>query len=189
MNRKIAKLEDPERLKELNPAGTLMRIGLGEHDVVCDIGAGTGIFTIPAAKITDNLVFALETDDEMLEVIAQKAGNEGLLNIRTLKVADSQFGINEKTADLVILVTVLHEIENKTAFLQEISRIVKCNGRLAVIEFHKRQTPVGPPIVPRISQDEVMKLGSECGFVRSDEFNLGSNLYCIVFNAEGCAQQ
>jgi ubiquinone/menaquinone biosynthesis C-methylase UbiE len=182
MNRKISKLEDPERLKELTPPETLKRVGLGGHDVVCDIGAGSGIFTIPAAKITDNLVYALETDDEMLEVIAQKARNEKLTNIKTVKVTGDQFDIKENTADLVILVTVLHEIENKAAFIQEIKRIVKYNGRLVIIEFHKRQTPIGPPIVPRISQDEVMKLCNECGFVQSDEFNLGSNLYCMVFN-------
>ncbi|MGE5380127.1 MAG: class I SAM-dependent methyltransferase [Methylocystaceae bacterium] len=181
MNRKISRLEDPERLKELNPVGTLKRIGLGEHDVVCDIGAGSGIFTIPAAKITDNLVFALETDEEMLEVVGQKVRNEKLLNVKTVKVADGHFDIEENTVDFVILAAILHEIGNKAAFLAEINRIMKRNGKLALIEY-KQQAPIGPPLIYRISQDEVTRLGEGCGMVRSDEINLGDNFYCIVFD-------
>jgi len=54
MNHKQIELENPERLAELSPKDTLMRIGLGEKDIICDIGAGSGIFTIPAAGITKN---------------------------------------------------------------------------------------------------------------------------------------
>lgn len=184
MNRKVMKLETPERLRELNPQETLRRIGLGEHDAVCDIGAGTGIFTIPAAKITDNWVFALETDEAMLGVINQKLSNEKLPNVKTVRVAGDRFDMSENAVDLVILVTVLHEIENTDAFLAEIKRIIKSHGKLAVVEFHKRPTPMGAPLTLRISQDEVIKLCDGYGFIRSDEFDLGDNMYCMVLVQE-----
>lgn len=41
MDYKQNKLENPERLAELSPKETLMRIGLGEQDIICDIGAGS----------------------------------------------------------------------------------------------------------------------------------------------------
>ncbi len=69
MDHQQNKLENPERLAELSPKETLMKIGLGEQDVICDIGSGSGIFTIPAAQITANTVFALDINNEFLDII------------------------------------------------------------------------------------------------------------------------
>jgi len=63
MDHKQNKLENLESIAELSPKETLLRIGLGEQDIICDIGAGSGIFTIPAARITKNTAFALEIND------------------------------------------------------------------------------------------------------------------------------
>jgi len=177
------KLEDPGRLAELNPNGTLKKIGLGERDVVCDIGAGSGIFTISAAQITRNSVFALEVNDEFLGIIREKADREKLTNIIPDKVTDFHYDIGTESVDLVILVTVLHEIDKKAALLTEIKRILKSTGKLAIIEFHKKQTPIGPPVPHRISKDEVLKICSDFDFYKSGEFDLGDNFYCIVLNS------
>ncbi len=182
MKYKHNKLENPERLAELSPKGTLKRIGLGECSVLCDIGAGSGIFTIPAAKITNNTVFALEVNDEMLEIIVEKAKNEKLSNINTMKVTGDRYDIKSDTVDFVILVTVLHEIANKDALLTELKRIIKSSGKLAIIEFHKEKTPMGPPVSHRIGKDEIIKICGKYGFSMSDEFDLGGNFFCIVLN-------
>jgi precorrin-6B methylase 2 len=76
------RFENPERIKELNPAKTLKRIGLKNGDIICDIGAGSGIFYIPAAKLTSNLVYSLEINDEMLKIIDEKARKEGLSTLK-----------------------------------------------------------------------------------------------------------
>ncbi len=82
---------------------------------------------------------------------------------------------------MVLLVTVLHEIENRTAFLNEIKRVLKTDGRIMLIEFYKHETPFGPPVSHRISREEVIKAMDETGFFNSMEFALGDNFYCIVF--------
>lgn len=175
-------LESPEKLAEIRPKETLNKIGLGEHDVVCDIGAGTGIFTIPAAQITKNLVYALEIKDEFLEIIKEKAGNRNLPNIKTMKVTGNSFDIEEGSVDFIILATVLHEIDNKAAFLTEVKRIMKNTAKLSIIELHKN-TLIGPPNAPRLDPDEVAALCRGAGFTLIKEFNLGSNYYCVVLNA------
>ncbi|HYE67047.1 MAG TPA: methyltransferase domain-containing protein, partial [Anaerovoracaceae bacterium] len=111
-NSKQMRMENPLRIAELNPLETLIRIGLGENDTVCDIGAGSGIFTIPAAQITKNKVYALEIDDEMLEVIGEKMKNLSLSNIELVKVNGDKFPIEDQTVDFTLMVTVFHEIEN-----------------------------------------------------------------------------
>ena len=66
-------------------------------------------------------------------------------------------------------------------FLEEVKRLLKNRGKLAVIEFHKRQTPMGPPLAQRLSREEVKELLSQRGFVMQEEFDLGDNFYCLVF--------
>lgn len=184
MNRMQMKLENPERMEELNPDGTLRRIGLQEHHVFSDIGAGSGIFTIPAAKITSRTVFALDIKEDMLTLINEKANFEGIKNIKTVKAEDNGFNIDSNTVDIAILVTVLHEIEEKSAFLAEISRILNDSGKIAVIEFHKRVTPMGPPVTHRLGKDDVIACFEEIGFAPCDQFDLGENFYCVVFGTE-----
>jgi len=183
MEHRQNKLENPERIAELSPKETLMRIGLGEQDIICDIGAGSGIFTIPAARITVNTVFALDINDEFLAVINEKAAVQNLPNIITMKVTGDHYDIEAGTVDVVILVTVLHEIDDKGALLAEFKRIMKNKAKLAIIEFHKCQTPMGPPSAHRLGKEEVDEMCGAFGFVKTVEFDLGDNLYCLLFES------
>ena len=137
MNQLQMKLENPTRMEELKPEDTLRRIGLQGNHVLSYIGAGSGIFAIPAAKITSNTVYALDINVEMLSLINDKAKQEGITNIETIKVEDDHLSIEDHSTDIAILVTVFHEIENKSHFLSEAKRILKGDGKIAVIEFHK----------------------------------------------------
>jgi len=186
MSHQVSKFENPTRLAELNPKETLRRIGLSEYDVVCDIGAGSGIFTIPAAQLTSNSVFALDINDEFLEIIKGKANDEELPNIKPMKVAGDHYNydIEVNSVDLVIMVTVFHEIADKEPLFTELRRILKSSGKLAIIEFHQRQTPMGPPVSHRIGREQVIELGKVKSFGISDEFDLGDNFYCIVLQKD-----
>jgi ubiquinone/menaquinone biosynthesis C-methylase UbiE len=93
------------------------------------------------------------------------------------------YDILEDLNDIALLVTVLHEIKNKTIFIEELKRIVKDNGKIAFIEFHKHKTPMGPPIIDRIGKDVMIDLLKNAGFIVCEDFALGNNFYCLVFKA------
>ena len=181
--RSIGKFENPERLAELDPQGTLQKIGLSNPDIVCDIGAGTGIFALAAAKMTNNTVFALDINETFLEIINEKASKENIINIRTQKVTADLYDIDSNQIDLVLMVTVFHELQNKGQVLREIKRIAKAGGSLCIIEFHKRATPMGPPVNDRLGKNEVTATCLENGFQPIQKFDLGANFYCIVFRS------
>ena len=61
-NRAI-KFENPIRISELSPKATLIRVGFMEGMKLCDIGAGTGIFSFPATEISSDDIYALEILD------------------------------------------------------------------------------------------------------------------------------
>jgi ubiquinone/menaquinone biosynthesis C-methylase UbiE len=79
------------------------------------------------------------------------------------------------------MATVLHEIADPSTLLKEIGRILKPGGTLAVIEFHKRATPMGPPVSHRLGRDEVRVLLDGMPFSVREDMDLGENFYCLTF--------
>ena len=177
---KRMKLENPARVAELDPEGTLQKLGLKAGEIFCDIGAGSGLFTLPAARLTGALAYALETDEAMLALIRERADAEGL-DIRTLRVTDMGFGIPDATADIALLATVLHEIQDKHAFLINVRKLLRQNGRIAVIEFREDETPMGPRPSHRMGRECILSAMREANMELHAEHILGPNFYCIVF--------
>ncbi|MEQ8154672.1 MAG: class I SAM-dependent methyltransferase [Clostridiaceae bacterium] len=180
IDNKILKFESPARIAELNPMETLKRAGLNEKMTVCDIGAGTGVFAFPAAEITDNTVYALDISDGMIELLERRKTERGIENLQIRKVVSSDLPVENNAVDLIIMVTVLHEIEDKVSLFAEIRRILRAEGKMMVIEFHKKETPMGPPVDHRISEDSVEEILEKEGFDIEDKVLLGENFYGIV---------
>jgi len=177
MSNKISKLENPIRLLELNPEETLKSVGFEEGMVLCDIGAGTGIFSVPAARISKNIIYALELSEEMIEIIENKKEKFVLSNLETKKVDSDILPLNDETCDFALLVTVFHEINQKEKMLKEIHRILKYNGKFIMIEFHKKETSMGPPMEYRISSEFVKEICESNGFKELETKSMGENLY------------
>ena len=85
---------------------------------------------------------------------------------------------------MALLCTVLHEIDGQEAFLTQIAGRLKPAGRLAVIEFHKNQTPYGPPPAIRISPEDVLRLAAPAGLRETARFELGESYDCLVLQKE-----
>lgn len=171
----VQKLEHPERIAELLPKETLLRMGLQKDSVFCDIGAGTGIFTFAAAEMTAKSIYAVEISQPMRAWLQSKN------NTPNVTIAHSIQEVPEGDCDTALLCTVLHEIDDIPGMLSEIRRILKREGTLAVIEFHKAETPMGPPVSHRIAEQDAVKILTENGFLPIEGFRLGENFYCLMF--------
>ncbi len=185
MSHQVEKLENPVRVGELNPAATLLRLGLADDDVVCDIGAGTGIFSVAAARLTVNIIYAIDVNDALLQNLADKVRAQNLTKIKIISAGDFNYPIPAASVNMALLVTVLHEIDQKAALFCEINRILKLSGTLAVVEFKKEPTPYGPPLSERLGEEETCAVCRQYGFVEKQRFLLGENLYAIAFAKVG----
>ncbi len=183
MDHKVNKLENSARLAELDPKGTLTKAGLKDGMSLCDIGAGSGIFTFPAAKISKGAIYALEVSDDMIEILKKRAEEKRLSNVIVKKVESETLPLEDGICDMAIMVTVLHEIEDQETMLREIKRVLKEKGRLVIIEFHEKGTPIGPPEGHRLSQKEAEKLCKTGGYQTEECFSLGENFYCLILRA------
>lgn len=131
---KVSYLDSPERRDELPTEEVFGMIPLKSSDDVLDFGAGTGYFSIPAAKKTDGTVYALDTDDSMLEIIRSKTVKEGLTNI----VPISALSLPDNSIDVVIASLVLHEIDPLAPVLHQIQHVLKKDGFLICVELEPK---------------------------------------------------
>jgi len=103
-----------------------------------DYGCGTGDFTIPAAKIVGRRgeVYALDCFPRQLKVVERKARKEELSNIKMM-LSDKETGLPDESIDVIWMCDAFHEIKQKRAVLEELHRILKREGILAIYDGMK----------------------------------------------------
>ena len=175
------RLENPARLSELAPAETLTRLNLTNGMTFADIGAGTGIFTTAAAEITSAAVYAVDPSPAMQNALESK---KSALNYEQIQILADITEVPTGSLDLALLCTVLHEIDAQEAFLSQIAERLKPSGRLAIIEFHKKQSSYGPPPAIRLSEEDTLRLAAAAALKETERFMLGENYYCVVFSRD-----
>ena len=106
-----------------------------EGQTSLDYGCGTGSFTIPAARIvsTRGKVYALDYFPRQLEIVEQQSTKEKLTNIETI-LSDSQTGLPDECIDVIWMCDVIHEIKERRAVLEELHRVLKKEGILAIYD-------------------------------------------------------
>jgi ubiquinone/menaquinone biosynthesis C-methylase UbiE len=174
-----AVLDDPGRKEFLNPEAILDMIHLDKNTVFVDIGAGTGYFAVPAAARVRQ-VLALDILDEMVEVIRAKVASRHITNLTPLKSGVSSFPVVDGTADVVFMSNVFHELDDHSLALKEIMRILKNDGILAVVDWKKESTPMGPPVDDRFSELDAAEILRLCGFELIEIREAGPYHYLIV---------
>ena len=183
--RKKNQLLADERQEEMRPDHLLRELGLGEGDVMADIGCGPGFFTLPAARIvgTDGRVFAADIQGEMLSTVKSRATEEGLANVRVVKTSDTEIPLPAESCDFVLMAFVLHEVPQRARFLHRAARLLKHGGRLAILEWEKKETPYGPPLEDRVMPDELAADAEAAGLQVAERRGLNDHQYLFVAKA------
>jgi ubiquinone/menaquinone biosynthesis C-methylase UbiE len=107
------------------------------NEVVLDIGAGTGRFSLAMAEqLSSGKVICLDLSEEMLQHLKRKAEKEGLKDrIQILKGEASDSGLENESMDVVMSHSVFHELSSPEAVLAEMLRILKPSGWVMITEF------------------------------------------------------
>ena len=77
--------------------------------------------------------------------------------------------------------TVFHEIQDVEKLFEHFKYLLKKDGKIMVIDFHKKSTPMGPPVAHRISVKEVISEFAKRNYKVYEEISLGENYYGITF--------
>ncbi|MCZ7400644.1 MAG: class I SAM-dependent methyltransferase [Candidatus Methanoperedens sp.] len=178
--KKAGILDDPERVKILDPDRILDKLKITENTVIADLGCGTGFFSIPAAKRVKK-VFALDIQQEMLEILRKKIKKEKITNIEVILSGESSIPLSDKSVDTLLMANVFHELEDKLSLLKEVNRVLKVNGRLMIIDWKKMEMDFGPPLQERLDEKEVIDTCYGNGFMLLERSNIGPYNYLLIF--------
>jgi ubiquinone/menaquinone biosynthesis C-methylase UbiE len=176
------KLDNEKRREMLPPEDTLIRLGLREGDIMADIGCGTGYFTIPAAKIVGDIgkIFAMDILPKMLQDVEIKIKENNINNIETILTDENDLKLEDTKISIAFISNALHEADKKEHFLSEIKRIISPNGRIAIIEWQKINSKIGPLIEHRLDKVDIMKILDTLGFFNISTIDIGENFYGII---------
>ncbi len=119
-----------------NRAATIIEhLELEPDMVVLDVGCGPGRVAVPLAKrVLQGEVVAVDIQEGMLRRAKEKAENAQVSNIRFVQEGAGEGKLGRNRFDRVLLVTVLGEIPDQEAALQEIFDALKPGGILSVTE-------------------------------------------------------
>ena len=159
----IGRLLDSGYRRRIQPPAQLIeRSGIKKGMQVLDLGCGSGAFTTFIARAVGEKgrVYALDIQADMLKQLENKLSkpeNKDIQNIKLIEGNAYELPFDKGSLDLVNMVTVLQEIPDRNKALQEVKRVLKPGGFLAVTELFP------DPDYPWKST--TIKFGEAAGFV------------------------
>ena len=155
--------DDPARDEWQMPARVIEALNLKSGQIVADIGAGTGYFTVRLAKSPAlPTVYAVDIEPSMVEHVRQRAMHEGLKNVVAVEAGADRTNL-PAPVDLVLMVDTYHHIPKRVAYFTELKAVMKLGARLAIVDFRKG-APSGPPEEFRFTPAQITAELSGAGF-------------------------
>ena len=166
-----------------DPLKNLKAIPLKEDDVVADMGAGTGYYSIAAGTLSPRgKVYAIEIEKDYLETIKIKVRDAHLSNVEIISGDVEKLGgtkINDHVATVVVVSNILFQVEKKDIFLKEVKRVLRPKGKVLLVDWSPNSFIHKKAVIPK---NEARAMFEENGFVFEREINAGEHHYGMILN-------
>ena len=179
----IAALEDPARDAWQKPQEVLDALALRDGERVADIGAGSGYFALRFARRVGagGRVFAVDVSKDMLAHLEAQAKTAQLTNVEPLLAAAADPGLPDASVDRVFFCDVWHHVDDQAGYLEKLKKALRPDGQIVMIDFHKRDLPVGPPVSMKIARTDLIAQMQRHGFRLAREHTFLPYQYFLVF--------
>ena len=182
-------LDSDEIISELNLKG---------NETFMDAGCGDGHIAIKVVEeyLPDGTVYAVDVYGASIEDMeAYKAENnvENLINIEA-DITKGIPGVDDVSIDVVLMVNVFHGFRASRTMdeaIDEFARIIKQDGKIAIMDYKAWDVPKGPPTAFRSSPEELEEVFAKHGLKMThlneeigEDIPQGKSHYFIVFQKE-----
>lgn len=152
----------------LSPKQLISRLELQKDSHVLEVGPGPGYFSTRIAKVipAGKLVLA-DIQQEMLDKARKRISAKGFSNVDYYLCDGDKFNLSDQSFDVIFMVTVIGEIENKDAYIREFCRMLKKGGILSFSESR------GDP--DKMTTEELKDLVKDHGFTFDKVFGNENN--------------
>ncbi len=167
-----------EQRLQINRVMDILGIATGKG--VADIGAGSGWFTVWAARRVgpSGRVYAVDINPEAIRYIDRRMHDESLLNVRTILSKPDDPMLPKEAVDAVLLLKTYHEVADPIALLEHLRSALKPGARLGIIDRNGNGTDhgVSDKIVIEEAAQAGYRLVKTYDFVKADSMD-----YFLVF--------
>lgn len=177
--------DDPARDAWQKPDELVAALGLRRGAVVADLGAGTGYLTRRLAEAVgpEGTVFAVETEPNLVVHLRTRAEREGTRNVVPVLGSADHPRLPAGLVDVIVILDTYHHFDDRRTYLPALRRFLRPGGRVAVVDWHKRELPVGPDLAHKLAREQVLGEMQASGFTLDAEHDFLPYQYFLVFRA------
>jgi ubiquinone/menaquinone biosynthesis C-methylase UbiE len=164
----------------------------GKKQRIADIGAGAGYFSFRFANHVGatGRVYAVDINPDMVLYMNRRVRDLGLQNVQTILAAPDDPLLPDQSVDRFFICETWHHIDHHLRYLELMKRMLKPGGQVIVIDFIKRETPVGPPQEMRVSREEMVGEFERNGFkLAADHLSALSISWCSRWPVRGSGSE
>ena len=155
---------------------------LKPKDQVADIGAGSGYFSFRMAPLVPKgRVFAVDISSQMLAIVRAKIRQNGTSNVCPVQSTVTDTKLKPESTDAALLVDAYHEFSHPYEMMLSISKSLKRNGRLILIEYRKEDPSVRIKPLHKMTQKQVKLEMQAVGFVWEKTLNILPQQHFMIF--------
>jgi cyclopropane fatty-acyl-phospholipid synthase-like methyltransferase len=174
--------ESPGRDQRLQINRVMDILGIKPGKAVADIGAGSGWFTVRAAKRVggNGLVYAVDINPEATRYVGERAQKEQLQNIKTILSQPDNPLLPSDSVDSVLLLKAYHEVAHPVTLLRNLRTALRPGAKVGIIDRNGNGENHG------IEKDVVIREAKEAGYALLNEYDFvkGDKMdYFLVFTA------
>jgi predicted methyltransferase len=174
--------ETPGRDQRLQINRVMDILGIRPGKAVADIGAGSGWFTVRAAKRvgSNGLVYAVDINPEATRYIGKRAQKEHLQNIKTIQSQPDNPLVQPDSLEAVLMLKTYHEIAHPVTLLRNLRPALRPGAKVGIIDRNGNGEDHGveKDVVIREAKEAGYSLLNDYDFVKADKMD-----YFLVFTA------
>ena len=164
--------DSPGRDERLQISRVMDVLGISQGKTVADIGAGSGWFTVRAARRVGGtgFVFAVDINPEAIRYIDHRIQEENLHNVKTIRSKSDDPLLPVRRIDAVLLLKTYHEVSTPVALLRNLRRSLADGAKVGIIDRNGNgeNHGVGREIVIREAAEAGYQLREQYDFVKAD---------------------
>jgi SAM-dependent methyltransferase len=173
--------DKPGRADQLQINRVMDVLGIVPGKNVADIGAGSGFFTVLAARRVgeQGTVYAVDINPEAIQYIDARLKKEDLHNVKTI-LGKADDPLLPAPVDAVLLLKTYHEIAKPIVLFRNLRHALAKDAKVGVIDRNGNGTDHG------VGRDVVVSEMKEAGYrlVQKEDFVKDGMDYFLVFAAE-----
>lgn len=176
----LSVFDSPGRDERLQINRVMDILGITPGKTVADIGAGSGWFTVRAARRVGETgtVYAVDINPEAIRYVSDRAQKEKLRNVKTILGKADDPLLPAGAIDSVLLLKTYHEVAEPVALMRHLRASLRGGAKIGIIDRNGNgeNHGVGRDVVIHEATEADYKLVEQYDFVKGDKVD-----YFLVF--------